>query len=611
LKTKIWPAILIASSILAQSPSSVQSQKKNPPSPFADEDLKARIRQQQIVRILAVLRTTADDARTWTDASAASRVQAQIADVMWSADSEVAREYLIRAWDAAAKVEDSKSERSRYRNESLRTNARREVILIARKRAPDLSKKWLDQMAQEVTEAKHDRGLFDDRTTRSTLLLQMAMQIVQEKPEAAATLAIESLQDGVSFGFQQVLIKIQEKNVELSQEVFRAALMRLRTAGMIDPNELLILHSFLYTPGRIVAANTGENSGRFQLAVGRNSSQLPALAQLNPALALDFLRLAAGLLINAPMPAATADPVQSARLQLSTINVLLVPISERLPDLSVALRTRAQQITSEARLTPVAESAPANTPRVQPGENSKSYAERRVDLLERAAQNETFTLSRDIAYAKAALATTAENYSRGSDLGSKIDNKELRDNIRNWLIYRASLHFLRVDDLEKAYELVGRNNDPVQKAASLVIGAQRLIKAKEKMRATQWLMEARSLIRKAEPNEETVHVLLGIVTTFGRVDRIIAFEALSEAVRLMSKTPIDTRDDDRVPMLKRFTGLEVSSDFTYGTEDFSLRSAIGAFGPEQFEDVLGIVNRISGGELRGVAITELCRIYLK
>jgi hypothetical protein len=84
-----------------------------------------------------------------------------------------------------------------------------------------------------------------------------------------------------------------------------------------------------------------------------------------------------------------------------------------------------------------------------------------------------------------------------------------------------------------------------------------------------------------------------------------------EAVRQMAKTTLSTADEDRVPLLKQFSGFDSLTDFTYGTEGFSLRAAIGAFGPEQFEDVLGIVNRITPAELHGLAIIELSRKYLK
>ena len=597
----LWP---VGGRVLAQQ----KNMQSKPAS--ADEELKKKIREQQVTRILAVLSATADDAKTWTDASAASKVQAQIADVIWDADADIARGYLIRSWETAGKVETPKRERSPFRNQSPRTEARREVILVARKRAPDLSKKWLQQMAQESEQDQRDRGAFDDRTQRSSLLLQMALQIVDENPEAAAGLTIDSLQDGISFGFQQVLIRIQEKNVELSQRVFRAALSRLRTAGMLDPNELLILYAYLYSPGRILAANTDGNTGHVQIAVGRNQPQIAAAAQLNPALALDFLQLAASLLINAPVPATTANPSLTARSQLSAINTILGPVSERLPELAVALQTRAQQISTEARLNITPQSAPPNTPASQPGETSASYAERRVDLLEEAARNENYTIGRNIAYAKAALATTVQNYARGWTIATKIEDDSLRNNVKNWLTYRATLHFISQNDLDKAYELAAKNNDPIQRAASLVVGAQQLIKAKDTTGANHWLLEARSLIRKGDPDEASVHVALGIVTAFGKFDRVTAFEVLSEAVRQMGKTTVGPADEDRVPLLKRFSGFD-SADFTYGTEGFSLRSAISAFGPEQFEDVLGIVNRITPTELHGLAIIELSRRYLK
>jgi hypothetical protein len=231
--------------------------------------------------------------------------------------------------------------------------------------------------------------------------------------------------------------------------------------------------------------------------------------------------------------------------------------------------------------------------------------------LEEAARNENFTIGRDIAYAKAALATTVDNYPRGWKLAGKIDDGSLRENMKNWLTYRATLHFVSQNNLDKAYELAAKNNDSIQRAASLVVGAQQLIKIKNTTRANQWLLEARSLHRKVDPDENSVHVAFGIVAAFGKFDRVTAFEVLGEAVRQMEKTTLGPADEDRVPLLKRFSGFESSADFTYGTEGFSLRAAIGAFGPEQFEDVLGIVNRITPAELHGLAIIELSRKYLK
>ncbi len=221
-----------------------QSEQAKPRSPSgakpvaqqsrSDVVKQAQTKERLSARVIDILRSTAEEARGWNDAAAAANVQAQVAELTWEVDADAARGILVRAWETTSRVEEAKKERSRFRNYPVKTGARQEVMIVAGKRAPDLAKKWLEQMAQEA-EAGQDgseRGAFDDRTARSTVLLQMAMGAVADNPKAAAQLTIESLQDGVSFGFQDVLIGLQAKDAELAQSVFRAALARLRTRGL-------------------------------------------------------------------------------------------------------------------------------------------------------------------------------------------------------------------------------------------------------------------------------------------------------------------------------------------------------------------------------------------
>ena len=155
-------------------------------------------------------------------------------------------------------------------NLSLRNSVRRDVLLVARKRAPQLASAWLEEMVEESKQAeKNERGTFDDRSARSAVLLQMAHETVAVDPQAAAELLSESLRDGISFNFQSVLVRLQQKDAALAETVFRAALARLRTAGMNDPNELLTLYSYLFTPGRVYGANTSENRNQLTVGCGR------------------------------------------------------------------------------------------------------------------------------------------------------------------------------------------------------------------------------------------------------------------------------------------------------------------------------------------------------
>src|SRR5215213_707424 len=171
--------------------------------------------QRQLLKtIMDLLSSTADEASKWDDKRVAARTQAQIADLIWDLNRENAINYLKAAWASASKVEEPKRDLSTFVNPSQRNAVRREVLLVARKRAPELAAMWLEEMVEESKSTqKNDRGTFDDRNARSAVLLQMANELVADNPRAAAELLIESLRDGISFNFQTTLIRIQQKDL--------------------------------------------------------------------------------------------------------------------------------------------------------------------------------------------------------------------------------------------------------------------------------------------------------------------------------------------------------------------------------------------------------------
>jgi hypothetical protein len=567
-------------------------------------------RRQLVTRINYLLNSTAVDANKWDDKAIAARTQAQIADLLWDANRDIAANHLKAAWNSAVKIEESNRDRSSVVNYSLRNSVRRDVLLIARKRAPQLASAWLDEMVEESKTAQNNqRGTFDDRSARSAVLLQMANLTVGGNPPAAAELLIESLHDGISFNFQTVLLRLQQKDAALAETVFRAAVARLRTAGMNDPNELLTLYSYLFTPGRIFGANTSENRNQAQLVIGGPRIAITAARQ-NPALAREFLDLASDLLLTAPVPE-DANGKLVARSLVSAIGSILRDTTEQLPQKAALLRARAQQLDSEARFSNVPLPKASDIPEVREGESKESFAERRVDLLEETAANGRDLLTRDIGYANAAVATGVERYQRGLDLAGKIDDKNLRDGVRSWLLYRATLHFIRSGDLDQGRRLNLKNDDVVQRAICFVVGAQRLVDDKDTIRANEWLREAGTLIRKSDANESAARVALGIVSTYGRFDTVAALDWLLVAVKLASKASPASLSEDSAPRFKRISGVTPITDVAGDTRGFSLQSAVGVFPPEHFEQVLSVLNELASPEARGIAVLTLCSNFLK
>ncbi|MCA1579307.1 MAG: hypothetical protein LC794_18325 [Acidobacteria bacterium] len=587
-------------------------------SPRAYGQDGVRDQQQQLLkRIIELLDSTAHDAKKWDDKQVAARTLAQIADLIWDQNRDNAREYLKGAWNAAAQVEEPKRERSSVVNPSVRNAVRRDVLIIARKRAPELAATWLDEMVEESKSAeKTDRGTFDDRSARSAVLLQMANQILPDNPKGAAELLIESLRDGISFNLQTVLLRLQEKDAALSESVFRAAVARLKTAGMSGPNELLTLYAYLYTPGRVFAANTSDNRNQVQLALGGTRVSTPA-GRLNPAMAREFLEVGSDLLLSTPLPQG-AHAQLAARSLVSAIGMLLREVTPQWPEKAALLRARAQQLDAEAQFSIAPVQRPPDIPETRPGESKESFAERRVDLLEETASKGRDVLTRDVGYATAAVATAVERYERGLSLAGKIEDKNLRGGVRSWLMYRAVLHLIGSGDLEEAQRLNLKNDDLAQRAVCFVVGAQRLVKDKDNARAGEWLREAGVLVKRIEPHESLARIALGMVSTYGRFDTQASLEWLMVAVKLIRKTPVSSVsetegafDRDQAPSLKRISGITPISDFTGKTAGFSLQSAVAVFPPDQFEEVLSVLNEIASPEARGLALLILCRTFLK
>jgi len=104
---------------------------------------------------------------------------------------------------------------------------------------------------------------------------------------------------------------------------------------------------------------------------------------------------------------------------------------------------------------------------------------------------------------------------------------------------------------------------------------------------------------------------LGIAATYGRFDTQEALDSLLYAVKLMRKTPPASLNNDKAPTLKRIGGITPISEFTNDTAGFSLQAAVAIFPPDQFEQVLGVLNDMTPQETRGMALLMLCDNVLK
>ncbi|HLG17341.1 MAG TPA: hypothetical protein VJH03_23045 [Blastocatellia bacterium] len=575
-----------------------------------------RAKEQFHMRLVVMLRSIGDESKKWNDPMAAASLQAQVADLTWEADPGIALGYLMQAWETTGLIREENREGASPEVVALRSRltasrqiaSRREVLLIARKRRPDVATRWLDELAKDAqSESKATRsGVLDDRTAHSALLLAMAADLVDGEPKVAVELAIESLRDGISFRLQNVLIRLQQKDFNLAQQVLRAAFFRLRTVGLLDPDELMILFAYLYTPGVVPSANLTGDRGHIR-AVTPNEKDITPAGDLKPELSMEFLRLVADILLHAPLPSTTADPLIAARSQTGVITFLMPRMQKELPDLAETLRQRMAQLEVDARFVSTPDHIPVSARTSDSREPNEDYDEQGVEELAQRAEKESSPAQRDRLYAQAALSTAERDYERGFSLAKKIDDKLLQAGIVNWIAYRAALHIISANKIDLAYEIIQKNEDHAQRATCLVVGGQWLLKAKDRIRASQWLQEARSNVAKAEPDESLTRITLGVAAVYAQFDAVAGLEVLTDAIKLFNRFPL--APGERVPRPKRVPGFNLP-DFSDGPSGFGLNAVIAAFDQGQFEDVAGRLNQIAKPEVRGAALLRLCRKHL-
>ncbi len=563
-------------------------------------------------RVLEVLRETAEDAKSWDDAKTSAEVQARISEMIWDVDPISAEFYLKTGWEKAKQVEESGAKDKRFINQSARVNAARAVLLVARKRKPELAQKWLDELTDFAEEDfQKNRGTFDDRTARSSVLLQLALQAAKDNPEAAASLAVESLRDGISFGLQTVLIQIQAQNPELAQNVLRLALQRIEKRGIESPNEILILDSYVYSPGQVrVAANT-DDKGQFSMAVVQNQPKIVMMAQLNPALAQEFLRVSADALLRLPLPSNRENAEISAREQYSVVGTILGRIGDSMPAQTQALRERQTAILASTNFSPAPQSTTAGAVKIQPGESYADYQARIIDKMVENAEKEANPLRRDVLYAQAALKTTAEMFERGKSIASKIEDEQLQMQITNFVIYRKTFDEIGKNELDSAYKILGKNSNAKQKAASLIYGAAKLKENKDQVQLNYWLSDAAKLFAKAEKSDEDwIKIGFGLANAYADVDKIESLKIFAQTAKLIDAAANLDISNEYAPLANGFSGIEFIN-FTFGAKGFGLKSAIAAYSVEDFEDVLASLKTIENPKTKGFGILELSDGYLK
>jgi hypothetical protein len=616
-------AFLLLLLAAAALPQQLAQQPAQPAGPANEKELK---RQRQRLQAISMVKQTAAEAPLWDNKKAAVLSLADAADLLWDENPGQGATWLKKAWDLIEQVSDSPLEEpwKEVFSHSDRRDVRTLVLRVARKHDQQLVEKFLKQLSQMQPDEKKDRGVLDDRTARSEQLLSLAWQVVETDPNLAFRLAEASLADGLSYNLQNLLTTLRKKSVPLSNQLFDLALIRFNSSHP-DPSEADALAEYLFHTGH---ASFSSSTGQMMVVVNLAQQDVPPAAQSEPQRARGFLTAVYQNLLARPISLETPEDQQRAQRVLALGDQLVYQYNIFAPDLTPAAEGFLTQLRS--RLSPAgdASSSAGTASRNTTNEDSTKRLtddelhDQHVDKLEGAADNEINEISKRMAYVKAALATSVEDYKRGKRIAEKIDDADLRDDTISFVLYRFAVAALASGLTEQAAELSPQISNGPRRAVLKIALAQDLLKKSTSskpetdelnlthQKAFDLLNDIDRDFRKEGPSTRVAKIMLGRAAVLAKLDPAQSLAALEQAVQVINKLDKFDLRDSAAPNLSL---AAAPSPETLWTPDlgFDFRSVIDPLIATHFEEVASVVERITTKEVAGVGRIEAAKLFLQ
>jgi hypothetical protein len=535
--------------------------------------------------------------------------------VLWDTEPDRARELFRRAWEAAEIVDAETAKRRAEEMKRMESaggpvvirgglDLRSEVLRLVAKRDRALGEEFLKEL-DEAKEKERSETSADQRRNQGTRVgasqrLQLARRLVEdgqiERALQFATPALDSVNpDSIFF-----LSALREKNAQLADAAFATMMARVANDPNSDANTVSGLSSYLFTPFIYV---TFDREGGANQARQRGPTPPP---EVDAALRSNFFKLAYQVLMQ-PLAAPDQDRTTSGRTGKYLAIKRLLPLFEQYAaDLAPGVRT---QLTALGSYVPADMQQGENrsvTVGIQPESSEGDPLQRMEERLKRATTSE----QRDAIYADYAVSLSQDADPRAKDLIDKIENTELRKNVKAYTDFELTQVAIRKKDATEAYRLVKSGElTSIQKVWALTTAAKFVV-ATERTRATDMLEEALAESRRiSQSDPDRARALTAVAVGFSDIDRVRAWEILGEVVKAANGAEAYTGEDSRIASQLQTKMMIVSTSST--AEDFDLLSVFRQLARADLLRAVQIAKTFTGEAPRAVATLAIARSVLE
>ena len=601
--------------VVAQTPAANPQKQTQPKSKPKNEEADDAATQRRTVAI-SLVTSLADEARGFKDQTRRARVQARAADILWDTDQERSRDLFRRAWDAA-EAADAEAARLRAEEEKKQTSAggpvvlrggpdiRSEVLRIVAKRDVKLGEQFLkilDEANQKRLEetAAERRRMGPGQDLGSSQRLQLARRLAEEgEVEKAMQFAAPDL-NKVNVNTMFFLSAVRQKNAQIADAAFASVLARAAQDPMSDANTVSGLSSYVLTPFLYV---TFEGDGGSNQMRGGDLMEPPMIPD---PLRKSFLQVGFQILMQ-PLPAPDQDHSTSGRTGKYLVIKRLLPIYDQFaPDLAANLRT---QMTALASYVPPDFQRGENravSRGIVPDDTESNPEERMQERLNTATTPD----QRDAIYADYAVEFSGKGDSRGRDLVDKIENSELRKQVKAYTDFQLTQSAIRNKDVNEIMRLA-KNAEltSIQRVWAYTRGAQ-LVAQSERTRAVELLEGALAEARRiSQGDQDRARALTAVAAGFVSLDEVRSWEVLNEAVKAANGAENFTGEDSRIISMLRTPQMVVFANAT--APEFDLLAAFRPLAKNDLFRAIQIAKTFTGESPRAVATLAIARSILE
>jgi len=538
-------------------PASTAHQRRNQTKPEVDKEA-----EQRRATAMSMLQALAIDARSYVDKPLRARVQARIADVIWTQDKEAARALFRRAWEIAEMLDEESptllapGQRSSSARPRPRTKFRREVLQLAARRDYKLGEEFLMRITnKEAGEAKTD-------------VAQLSPEEISERLMIAGQLGAENNIDGalqfadpalsvVSERSIRFLVELRDQNAAAADQRFMSLLLNADRDPNADANTVSLLTSYVFSPSvYLQVSKSGIPYG--------NTYPSRMTQEINPAVRKALFEVAARILLR-PLP--QIDQSSAGRAGTHFMATRLLPLFERFaPQFVGPVSAHLASMGPE-----VAQKTSSNGDialnRGLNGSDRPSFDDELKDRLDRAQNVD----ERDKAYAYAAMSAADAADPRARDFVDKIEDSDTRKGIKTFVDYNLIGGLLRNKREEEALALIRKSDLPVTMRARFLTSIGALVVKNDRTRAIELFNEALTDARRLEQTSDQAYLLLALLRQFSAIDRVRTWELLSETTKAANR-------------ISDFTGENSQTAFTLEGK-FSIRLTTELASPSDLAEV--------------------------